>query len=415
MTKQIKLTWVAKQHRFTKRWQGQRWYSKTNATLHDAMADFLQWRKEQTQGEYEDEQVRKLKLLGMHEEAKQFVEILQKTKDPQLAYMKSASVLPWTESEYQQGVFDEKVRVAEAKTTGVITTYGVELLNYLNAKEQDLSPNRYKVLLSHLMIFNKGAEFITLGEISLEQWETIHKEWKQKVTSGKWSTSYAADLLGSVRGFFRWLEETERTPPTPKFINASIYSFKKVKKTPERFTPSELELIFAASTDQQKLYWLLMLNCGMTQSDLSELDANQIDWKTGTLTRRRGKHDHQTSDKIPTVRYVLWKECFQLLKKHGNKKGLVFLHDDGKPLCGENRRDVIKPQWDNIRKETGITKTPKVFRKSGASALGSSVEFRSWRELYLANAGNSVTDVNYDGTTDLPSEVTQHIRGVLKI
>ncbi|HEY3788458.1 MAG TPA: hypothetical protein VGL71_06365, partial [Urbifossiella sp.] len=96
--------------------------------------------------------------------------------------------------------------------------------------------------------------------------------------------------------------------------------------------------MFQSATDKTKLYLLLMLNCGMYQNDVAELAASEVDWKTGTITRKRSK----TRDRkdAPTVCYKLWPETLRLLKAYRADTAVsthqgetrVLLTADGKPL-----------------------------------------------------------------------------------
>ena len=47
-----------------------------------------------------------------------------------------------------------------------------------------------------------------------------------------------------------------------------------------------------------------MLNCGMTQVDISDLHPSEVDWDRGRIRRKRSKTDDH--EHVPTVDYPLW-------------------------------------------------------------------------------------------------------------
>ncbi|NTV80798.1 MAG: hypothetical protein HGA24_05170, partial [Candidatus Aminicenantes bacterium] len=56
-----------------------------------------------------------------------------------------------------------------------------------------------------------------------------------------------------------------------------------------------------------------MLNCGMTQKDVSDLLVSEVDWDEGRIIRKRSK----TADveNVPVVNYLLWPETIRLLRQ----------------------------------------------------------------------------------------------------
>ena len=60
----------------------------------------------------------------------------------------------------------------------------------------------------------------------------------------------------------------------------------------ETFTLEEMRCLLAACegfSERTKLYLLLMLNCGMYQNDIAELNRDEVNWTKGTLARVRSK------------------------------------------------------------------------------------------------------------------------------
>jgi hypothetical protein len=81
-----------------------------------------------------------------------------------------------------------------------------------------------------------------------------------------------------------------------------------------------------AASDRTKLYILLMLNCGMTQQDISDLLVTEVDWAAGAITRKRSKSaDHKG---VPTVKYALCPETLRLLRQERAAEGARALTNE---------------------------------------------------------------------------------------
>jgi len=106
----------------------------------------------------------------------------------------------------------------------------------------------------------------------------------------------------------------------------------------------EVKEIIEKARGQTKLHILLMLNCGMTQQDLSDLRPEEIDWSAGTITRRRSKTQH--NEHTPIVCYRLWRETWTLLQQHGNRtRGHALLTTTGKAWVRDeilNGKDIVR-------------------------------------------------------------------------
>lgn len=140
-----------------------------------------------------------------------------------------------------------------------------------------------------------------------------HAELLAGIIEERSSADYAKDHLGAMRSFVRWLWRTEAIEELPRNLDSKDLTISKKLAAPAVFTVEEVTASLAAASDRTKLYILLMLNCGMTQQDISDLRINEVDWDAGTITRKRSK----TADRkgVPTVKYSLWPETFRLLRQ----------------------------------------------------------------------------------------------------
>jgi integrase len=55
------------------------------------------------------------------------------------------------------------------------------------------------------------------------------------------------------------------------------------------FTADEVRRLLERSPERLRLFVLLMINCGMYQSDISDLGESEVDWDAGTIERPRSK------------------------------------------------------------------------------------------------------------------------------
>jgi len=268
----------------------------------------------------------------------------------------------------------------------------------LSVPAQSLIPVR-----SHLRFY---SDMVKNVEIKINDWEKFTKELKTRLNEKKWSSKYCASILVSVRAFLNWCNVTDRIDSIPKFVFSNEYKIKIVKKSVEVFTADELKTIFQNSSDELACIWQLCLNTAMTQKDVSELTWNMIDLEKGTLTRKRTKHEHQTSNRIPTVTYYLWDSILNFLKLKTKNSEFVFVRPDGKKLLNV-RNDYLADEFSKIR--GSMTKSIKHLRKTGNSIIQSSIEYRGWGDLYLANSPSGVNASHYDGTGIIPRQITDLI------
>ena len=145
-----------------------------------------------------------------------------------------------------------------------------------------------------------------------------------------------------------------------------------------------------------------MLNTGSTEKDLSDLLPAEVDWKKGTITRKRSKTAKHKG--VPTVTYVLWKETFRLLQQErSSDAATVLVNHEGTPLKVETLADDGKlKKIDNVarafarlKRKKGIKKPLKYFRKTSANLIKSNKDYRGLEVLFLGHAPGTVEDRHY--------------------
>ncbi|MBI1347228.1 hypothetical protein GC163_13185 [bacterium] len=399
----LDLTYDKSEDRWTKKVRGikQRFKSKRHATKREAIAQFKAW-------------------LNEHEAS----EAMTEDEEEILILMEQIAVAASNEQEQIDKLKPQKPsrafeREVERQFSGTPKddSLAAAIDAFLRFKENTISKGAYNTLSAHIRFFRGFTVGAAVDALPRDAWEQFHQTIKKRIKDKEWSNKYGNSIILDVRGFYNWMYDTERIEAIPRFVKSDLYTIAVPSKLPATFKPEEIKAILAAATDEQRLHYLLMLNCGMTQIDLSDLTADMINIKQGTLTRRRTKHEHQESAEIPTVVYTLWKPVIELLKAHGKLDGTerVFTNREGLPLLRGARRDTVAEAFKSVKAKTGIKKSLKVFRKTGATILGSNKDYRTWRNIYLANTPKEVTDKSYDGTTILDNKYTEHIRTVLGI
>jgi integrase len=101
----------------------------------------------------------------------------------------------------------------------------------------------------------------------------------------------------------------------------------------EVWTRDEVHRFLAVAGGQTALHALLMLDCGFTAKDCSDLLQTEVDWKKGTVTRGRSKTAklrrpatlRDDDQGPPVVTYKLWPRTFALLRKHRSADAEVVL------------------------------------------------------------------------------------------
>lgn len=230
----------------------------------------------------------------------------------------------------------------------------------------------------------------------------------------EWTADYAAGRMRNVITFVNWCYDTELLDKLPRVLrrgNKSLRIATGEKKKPN-FTNDEVKILLDNASERTQLYLLLMANTGCTQIDLSELRPDQVDWKTGKVTRKRSKTEDK--ENVPEVSYPLWSRTFELLKKFGSRKGNhVLTNERGGELKREGLDGARLTKCDNVATAYGrlarkLTKKRKdgkpplmkkvkplkTFRKTSPSRLEDS-EFATCVRWFGGWSPKSVADKNY--------------------
>jgi len=281
-----------------------------------------------------------------------------------------------------------------------------EFKNKVMSKQKSIG--RFGAIRSSLNYLSDwlGTDF-NLSKLSTETVRNYFNHLLKQIEKGA-SSHTCYDHFQIFKQFVEDCAEEYDEIPYPNNLRSKKYQIKKRDKEPITFSVEEVKLFLDNSIEKTKLYFLLMLNCGMYQGDISNLKANEVDWKAGRIIRKRSKTKNEAH--VPTVNYKLWNETFNLLTKHGSRRGHVLLNEKGEKLLRsgikengkEWKTDNIKSACDRVKNKliTGeslpITwrKTYKQLRKTGANIIAINGK-PDMAELYLAQSSQKVVDRNY--------------------
>ena len=271
----------------------------------------------------------------------------------------------------------------------------------------EVSVGRQYALRLHLTRFQDWlGKDTAVGEIDGDTLMRYRADLLNMVASKKWdSSTTAGHYMSTVKSFTRWLWHIEAIPALPRVLDGKSAALKISKPLPAVviYTKGEVQSLLTGSTDRTKLYILLMLNCGMTQKDISDLDPSEVDWNEGRISRRRSKTAKCRN--VPIVNYRLWPETLRLLRQERAKgsQERVLLNSNGHPILFDEiskegkykRNDNVKNSFDRLRKKLKIEKPLKSLKKTSATLLRDNERFSSLASLFLGHAPQSMADRHY--------------------
>jgi integrase len=297
----------------------------------------------------------------------------------------------------------------EKETTGDIATLIADYLEHrrLDVAAGQLSQSSYASDKYRLAAFEKfcdkerAADLVTaIGTANLDAYRT---HVVGQLAKGKIAAVSAKHALRTVKALVLWAYDKERLEALPRVLN-KYADVALPAPTPQFFATSEIKRLYDAATERVKLYILLGLNCGYTQSDISTLEHAHIDWSRGMIIRARNKTGQPQEHKLwPRTLHLLRRQVtarressLALLAEGGQPLVRVAIRDDGTPSKTDaigHGFDVLKANLNQGRKEDEPEiKLPfKCFRKTGADQLAKHYQDNPFLvDLYLAHAAGGV-------------------------
>jgi integrase len=274
------------------------------------------------------------------------------------------------------------------------------------AKVGDISDGRFYALKLHLTDFQDWlGKDTSVKEIDGEVLVNYRMYLLEKTVSKSMGKTSANHYLTTLKSFVRWLWQSNTIAVLPRVLEDRSKPLKIHRSSPNIvvFDKDEITTLLTKASDRTKLYILLMLNCGMTQKDISDLLVSEVDWKEGRIIRKRSKTSEE--ENVPVVNYTLWPETFRLLKQERDAKSKerVLSNNNGSPIWSEElsedgkykKNDNVKSAFERLRKATKIEKPLKSLKKTSASLLRDNGEFASLDGLFLGHAPHKMSDKHY--------------------
>jgi integrase len=242
------------------------------------------------------------------------------------------------------------------------------------------------------------------------------------VANGEVSPSTGRDKMDSTDQFVRWLWKEGVIEALPR--NLGDHELVVGAPVIEVFTVAEIKKLWQSAGESMRLHMLLALNCGMTQKDISDLHPSEVNWKTGTITRKRSKTRHLKS--TPTVEYRLWLETLERLRRHrSNDPAHVLVNRFGNPLRTERilesgklqKTDTVCREFWRLRNECEIAaRSFGDLKKTSRSLLESNPNYQPIAELFVGRAPATISQRHYaQPPIDWLGEATDWLRTELGI
>ena len=281
------------------------------------------------------------------------------------------------------------------------TTIGAQVGKYLDLqlsrqRSGEISASEYDLVRRSLEAFREWAAGGIDG-INADLWEG----WYRHLLAWDGSVEYKKKRLRYARSFITWLAE-KGLATVPPNLNSRRYRFKGGARKIATIDVEIVKKMVREAPGQLRLHILLMMNCGMTQIDISDLRQVEVDWGRGRIVRKRSKTDH--FDQVPEVDYLLWGETWELLLKYRQPQGdRVLLTESGKPwvrdsidAIGKRRKvDVIASNYAHLKRRLKVDEPLKRLRKTSSTLLGEHPFYGRFAQHFLGQSPRSIADRHY--------------------
>jgi len=265
-----------------------------------------------------------------------------------------------------------------------------------------MSAGRYSDLVGQMKRFQTVmGTTASVDDINSRTLETFHGWLLERIAEGI-SAATARYWFVGVRQFIKWAYSNEYLDKMPRNFDDNELQISIPAPKIETFSVDEFHKLCEGTSEKTILYFLLMLNCGFTQVDVSDLKQTEVDWNLGKITRKRSKTSKRQNN-VPEVTFKLFPTTFKLLKKFRSNQENVLVGDSGMTIKMEVlkdgklcRSDAIRCAYGRVCKRLGIPcRQLKLFRKTGATALGNNPDFAAVAQLWLGQSPDSIAKKHY--------------------
>lgn len=332
----------------------------------------------------------------------------------------------------QRIIWRDRLQIESSQASPPDATVEAQVDEYLSSKRKaaesgSVSLGRIENVRAHLVRFRDWIGAKTLvADINGKKVTDYHAYLIAGVTKGEWSAATAAERMSALRSFMKRLWLLEKISALPRILatNSRELGIAKPQRTAQTFAAEEVLKLLRNASGRTRLYLLLMLNCGMTQKDISDLQHEEVDWDSGRITRKRSKT--RQHENVPTVSFKLWPETLRLLRQHRTEPeaeavlvnaGGQRLWQDSQTTAGKYQKiDNIRTAYERLRQKVGISKPLKALRKTSASLIANHNEFRGLEDLFLGHAPRRISDRHYVRTSpEILDQAISWLRQALQV
>ena len=144
-----------------------------------------------------------------------------------------------------------------------------------------------------------------IERIDADRWELYY----QHLLGASGAIEYRKKRLRYARHLLAWAASKGTMPLLPN-LNSRKYQLGNARPSIAIYSVEEVRYLIAKAKGPLRLHLLLMINTGMTQGDIAELQQDEVDWSAGRLIRRRSKTKGHSS--VPMVDWLLWPKTFRI-------------------------------------------------------------------------------------------------------
>jgi len=260
---------------------------------------------------------------------------------------------------------------------------------FLKYKEAKVVPKKYREIKRSIEEFQEWWKCDNVEMLRKLVVLEYSVELEGRAKRGEISDATAASKLKNVKMLVFWLHEMAEVISLPPGMNKIFIS---VGDTDNRgFTVDEVKTLLGNCSEEQKLHYLLMANCGMTQGDVGQFKKTEIDLEAGTITRRRSKRENGGL----TVTWQLWDVTLDLLRKHLSDHPTLALTDaDGSVLYDRDTdKDKIGNRYRSIKTKHDLPEL-KRLRKTGSNFIADNFD-QELADYFLAHGADTVGAKHY--------------------
>jgi hypothetical protein len=180
-------------------------------------------------------------------------------------------------------------------------------------------------------------------------------EWYKHVQGLDKAAWTKKKLFSYPKSFLSWLVEQGLIPAFVS-LHAKRYKFSISRKEEDPLTLERVREIVSKAQGIMLLHLLLMLNCGFSQKDISDLRSSE--YADGRLVRARSKTQKKGTR---VVSWKLWPSTRELLDENKQVAGeRLLLTTKGTTWVGDGRRDGI----NSLYRHMGFPESLKRFRST---------------------------------------------------